>query len=74
MGLIAPHIIKLLFDSPKHHFLFLASSILGGIFLMVSDILAKQILSPTNLPVGILTAFAGVPLFLFILMKRSVRD
>lgn len=74
VGLIAPHIIKLLFDSPKHHFLFLASSILGGIFLMVSDILAKQILSPTNLPVGILTAFAGVPLFLFILMKRSVRD
>ncbi|QKF82979.1 FecCD family ABC transporter permease [Halarcobacter ebronensis] len=74
VGLIAPHIIKLLFENPKHHFLFFASSFLGGIFLMASDLLAKQILSPISLPVGILTAFAGVPLFLFILIKRSMRD
>lgn len=74
VGLIAPHIIKLLFHSPKHHFLFFSSSFLGGIFLMISDVLAKQILSPINLPVGIFTAFAGVPLFLFILMKRSKHD
>lgn len=74
VGLIAPHIIKLLFENPKQNFLFFSSSILGGIFLMLADILAKQILSPISLPVGILTAFAGVPLFLFILIKRSTRD
>lgn len=74
IGLIAPHIIKLLFENPKHHFLFFASSMLGGVFLMGADLLAKQVLSPISLPVGILTAFAGVPLFLFILIKRSMRD
>lgn len=74
VGLISPHIIKLLFENPKQNFLFFSSSILGGTFLMLADILAKQILSPISLPVGILTAFAGVPLFLFILIKRSFRD
>jgi len=74
VGLIAPHIIKLLFENPKHHFLFFSSSMLGGIFLIGADLLAKEILSPITIPVGILTAFAGVPLFLFILIKRSLRD
>ncbi|QDF29706.1 FecCD family ABC transporter permease [Halarcobacter anaerophilus] len=74
VGLIAPHIIKLLFENPKHHFLFFSSSILGGVFLMGADLLAKLVLSPITIPVGILTAFAGVPLFLFILIKRSLRD
>ncbi|WP_404319668.1 FecCD family ABC transporter permease [Malaciobacter canalis] len=74
VGLIAPHVIKLLFENPKHHFLFFSSSVLGGVFLMGADLLAKQVLSPITVPVGILTAFAGVPLFLFILIKRSLRD
>ena len=74
VGLIAPHIIKLLFENAKHHFIFFSSSMLGGVFLMGADFLAKEILSPINIPVGILTAFTGVPLFLFILIKRSMRD
>jgi len=73
VGLIAPHIIKLIFENQKHHFIFFASSILGGIFLMAADLLAKEILSPISVPVGILTAFTGVPLFLFILIRRVMR-
>jgi len=74
VGLVAPHIIKIIYSHAKHHFLFLASSFLGGVFLMVSDLLAREILSPINLPVGILTAFVGVPLFLYIIIRKSFND
>lgn len=72
VGLVAPHIIKIIFPHSKHHFLFLSSAFLGGVFLMFSDLLAREILSPINLPVGILTAFVGVPLFLYIIIKGSI--
>ncbi|RXJ77090.1 ABC transporter permease [Arcobacter sp. F155] len=74
VGLVAPHVIKIIYPHAKHHFLFLSSSFLGGVFLMCSDLLARQILSPINLPVGILTAFVGVPLFLYIIIRKSLND
>jgi len=69
VGLIAPHIIRLIVG-PDHRRLLPSSALLGAIFLMVCDTLARTLLAPTEIPVGILTAFTGVPFFLY-LLKRN---
>ncbi|ADD67699.1 transport system permease protein [Denitrovibrio acetiphilus DSM 12809] len=74
VGLIAPHMVRLVFRHSGHLFLITASGLLGGVFLLFADILGQSIVSPLSLPVGILTAFTGVPVFLFLLLKRSVKD
>lgn len=74
VGLIAPHMVRLLFKHTGHGFLIPASALLGGVFLLGADLLAQIILYPLALPVGVITAFAGVPMFLFLLMKRSIKN
>ena len=70
VGLIIPHVMRTLFGGDYKHLLPL--SILGGsIFLLLADILARTLLAPQELPVGILTALAGAPFFLFILRKSK---
>ncbi|HDI74152.1 MAG TPA: hypothetical protein ENF57_04015, partial [Candidatus Korarchaeota archaeon] len=53
-----------------HRFLFPASGLLGAVILLVADTAARTILSPIVLPVGVLTSFLGVPLFLYLMMRR----
>ena len=52
-----------------HRFLIPASGLLGALILLISDTLAKSILAPIILPVGIITAFMGGPMFLYIIIK-----
>ena len=54
-----------------HRFLFPCSLLAGGLLLLVSDALARIVMAPVILPVGILTSFAGVPLFLYLLLRRG---
>ncbi len=68
IGLIIPHTIRLLIGS-DHRFLLPASMLLGGSLLVIADTLARTILSPQQLPVGILTALVGIPVFLYLLNK-----
>jgi iron complex transport system permease protein len=70
VGLVAPHLVRMVVGQ-DHRFLVPYSIIAGGLLLAVSDILARTILSPVVLPVGILTAFAGTPLFLYLLISRG---
>lgn len=70
VGLIIPHIIRL-FVGPDHRFLLVGSALGGGIFLVVSDTIARTIFSPAELPVGIVTAIFGAPFFLYLLRKRN---
>jgi len=70
VGLVAPHLVKMIIGQ-DHRFLVPCSIVAGGLLLAVSDILARTILSPVVLPVGILTAFAGTPLFLYLLISRG---
>ncbi|ADD67763.1 transport system permease protein [Denitrovibrio acetiphilus DSM 12809] len=74
VGLIAPHMVRMMFKHVDHGFLIPASAVLGGVFLLGADTLAQMIFFPLSLPVGVITAFAGVPMFLFILMKRSLKN
>ncbi len=69
IGLVAPHIVRMVIGG-DNRFLVPASGLLGAILLLVSDTVARRILAPVILPVGTLTAFLGVPLFLYLIMRK----
>ena len=69
VGLIVPHAVRLMFGA-DHRLLLLASGILGGMFLMVADTVARTLLSPAEIPVGVVTALVGGPIFLYLLVQR----
>jgi iron complex transport system permease protein len=71
VGLIIPHIVRILIG-PDHSHLIPASFFMGAIFLLWADTLARSILAPSELPIGIITAFCGAPFFIFLLRKRKV--
>ena len=66
VGLVIPHMLRLL-GARDHRILFPAALLLGGSFLVVADALARTIIAPQQLPVGVVTAIIGVPSFLVIL-------
>jgi iron complex transport system permease protein len=69
VGLVVPHWIRILIG-PDHRHLFFFSALTGGIFLVYSDFLARTLLSPTELPIGIITAAVGAPFFIYLLNQR----
>jgi iron complex transport system permease protein len=69
VGLMAPHICRLMIG-PDHRYLTPATLLFGGAFLIVCDSLARTIIAPTELPVGIITALLGGPFFLWLLLGR----
>ena len=71
VGFIIPHIIRKVIN-PSHMYLLPLSFIYGGGFLCISDIMAMTILSPQELPIGIITASFGSPVFLYLLMKEKL--
>ena len=70
VGLVVPHAVRLVFG-PDHRQLFPLSAIAGAIFLVVADTLARVIIAPAQLPVGVVTAIVGGPFFLVLLVKYS---
>ena len=72
VGLVVPHIVRSIIGTDER-FLIPASALFGGLFLLISDTVARTIISPIVLPVGILTSFIGAPLFLFLLIHRKRR-
>ncbi|HEX6070880.1 MAG TPA: iron ABC transporter permease, partial [Longimicrobiaceae bacterium] len=73
VGLIIPHFVRLLWE-PGHRFLLPASALLGAAFLVLTDALARSVAAPTELPVGVLTAFVGVPFFVWVLRTSGRRQ
>ena len=70
VGLIVPHVMRLLVG-PNHRVL-LPSAILGGAILMVgADLLARVLVEPAELPIGIITSLLGAPFFLYLLRRRG---
>lgn len=69
VGLIAPHLVRMLIGQ-DHRFLYPYAALSGGLLLLVSDLLARSLMAPVVLPVGILTSFAGGPLFIYLLMTH----
>jgi len=72
VGLIVPHLVRLAVGS-DHRVLIPAATLFGGLFLVLSDTLARTVLAPRQLPVGVITAMLGVPLFLVLLNRTRMK-
>lgn len=70
IGLVSPHIVRMLVGS-DNKVLVPSSGLVGAVFLVVADSIARTVLSPILLPVGAITAFLGVPLFGYLIIKRQ---
>jgi iron complex transport system permease protein len=70
VGLVVPHILRIL-RGPDNRFLILGSALLGGTLLSIADLIARVLLRPAELPIGIVTAVVGVPVFLSLLRSRE---
>jgi len=72
IGLVVPHVSRLLFG-PDHRFLVPASALVGSLFLVLADLLARVAMPPAEIPVGIITALVGAPFFIY-LLRRTKRE
>ena len=70
VGLVAPHAVRLVWGS-DYRFLLPMSALVGAAFLILADLVARTIVSPGELPVGVVTAFVGAPFFLYLLRRRK---
>jgi iron complex transport system permease protein len=70
VGLVVPHLVRMIWG-PDHRFLLPASALVGAIVLVLADTVARTILAPTEVPVGVVTAMGGAPFFIYILRKRG---
>ncbi|MFT6150511.1 MAG: iron complex transport system permease protein [Saprospiraceae bacterium] len=73
VGLIIPHFLRLIFGT-DYRFLLKGSALLGAIFLIIADTLARTIIAPAELPIGILTALVGAPFFLWLLLQMQRKN
>ncbi|MGQ9800125.1 MAG: FecCD family ABC transporter permease [Candidatus Saccharicenans sp.] len=69
VGLIVPHAVRLIIG-PDHRRLFIHAALAGGLFLLLSDLIARTVYSPSELPVGVVTAAFGAPFFIYLLNRR----
>ena len=72
VGLVLPHAVRMLVG-PGHRALLPLSALAGALFLLTTDSLARSIVEPREIPVGIVTALVGAPIFAVLLIRRSAR-
>ena len=72
VGMIIPHAVRLVVGA-DHRLLLPASTLVGGMFLMVADTMARTLFVPSEVPVGVMTALAGGPFFVYLLVWRKDR-
>jgi iron complex transport system permease protein len=69
VGLIIPHVVRLLVGS-DHKFLLPFSALLGAAIIIIADTVARTIFNPVEIPVGVIMAFLGAPFFLYLLRGK----
>ena len=70
VGLVVPHVLRLAFGNDQR--MLLPASVLGGgLAVMGADLIARTVIAPAQLPVGVITALTGVPVFLWMLLRRA---
>ncbi len=70
VGIVVPHLLRLV-TGPSHRFLLPACALGGGALLLIADSVARTIASPAELPIGVITALFGAPVFLFLLIGKG---
>ena len=73
VGLVIPHLVRLAIG-PNHRSLLPISAFAGATFLMLSDVIARTIVAPRQLPIGIITAFLGSPYFIYLIIGLKRRQ
>lgn len=73
VGLLVPFLMRPIVG-PSHRHLLVASMLGGGIFVVLADLLARTVLSPVEIPVGLITALVGGPVFLWLLSRKTGTD
>lgn len=69
IGLVAPHFARMIVGG-DHRFLFPITMLIGAVLLLAADIIARTAVAPVVIPVGIITAFVGVPVLIFLMLRR----
>ncbi|MEI4262160.1 FecCD family ABC transporter permease [Roseovarius sp. D0-M9] len=69
IGIVVPHLLRLA-SGPDHRTLLPNAALLGATLLILADVIARVVIAPAELPIGIVTAVLGAPVFLWILLKR----
>jgi iron complex transport system permease protein len=72
VGLVVPHMLRML-RSSDHAFLIPGSALLGALSMVVVDVVARLVIPPAELPIGIITAVFGAPVFLWVLLRQQRR-
>lgn len=72
VGLIVPHTLRMIVGYSNSK-LIPSSAVFGGIFLLLADTLARRVMAPGEIPIGIITAFFGAPFFLYLAVKAKKR-
>ncbi len=72
IGLVAPHLVRLL-GGPGHRFVLPASALMGALLLVLADLIARIVVAPAELPVGVVTSALGAPFFIVLLRRRLVK-
>ncbi len=70
VGLVVPHLLRLLKTS-DNRFLVMASALLGGSLLTLADTVARRLVAPAEFPIGVITAFVGAPVFIWLLVRNA---
>lgn len=70
VGLIAPHAVRLIWGA-DYRIMIPMAAMFGGVFLILADLVARMIVTPAELPIGVVTAFCGAPFFLYLLRYRK---
>ena len=70
VGIVVPHLVRMI-SGPDHRVLLPVSALLGGALVLIADAIARVIVAPAELPIGIIMAIVGAPIFLHLVLKRS---
>jgi len=70
VGIIIPHAVRLIWGA-DHRYLLPFAMLTGAIFMIITDLLARTVLAPTEIPIGVITAICGAPFFLYLLRRRK---
>jgi iron complex transport system permease protein len=70
IGLVVPHLLRML-KTADNRYLIIGSSLLGASLLTIADMMARIIIAPAELPIGIITALIGAPVFIWMLTRQN---
>ncbi len=70
VGLISPHITRLIMGN-DNNFVVPVSGLIGALLLLLSDFIAMNLITPIVIPIGVMTSFLGVPMFIYLIIRRK---